>query len=168
MRRCSPGFRPHPTRATARVAPTAVFRFARFFRLPTASHTGRETRPLRTQPEPACHPERQRRIPYSVASMFCSRDSSSLRFALLAVKPFPGLFHDGPKSGAAAEIAVRLSLPPAAATRNSQNDRWTEKIAPTPLFWDVCRGGVSPPACRGFGFRPCPTRAGRPGPCTGK
>ena len=91
-------------------------------------------------PNPPCHPERQRRIPYSVASMFCSRDSSSLRFALLAAKPFPGLFHDGPKSGAAAEIAVRLSLPLAAATRNSQNDRWTEKIAPTPLFWDVCRG----------------------------
>ena len=42
------GFRPRPTRATARVAPTAVFRVIRFFRLPPMSHTGRHTgRPLR-------------------------------------------------------------------------------------------------------------------------
>ena len=37
--------------------------------------------------------------------------------------PFPGLLHDGPKNGAAAEIAGRLPLPPAAAARNSQDDR---------------------------------------------
>ena len=33
--------------------------------------------------------------------------------------PFAGLFHDSPQSGAAAEIAVRLPLSPAAAARNS-------------------------------------------------
>ena len=65
MRRCSPGFRPCPTRATARVAPTPMFWDAcrlpckgscrrsrlrgprRYPRFPTASHKGRETRPLR-------------------------------------------------------------------------------------------------------------------------
>ena len=36
--------------------------------------------------------------------------------------PFAGLLRDSPQSGAAAEIAARLSLPPAAAARNSQGD----------------------------------------------
>ena len=40
--------------------------------------------------------------------------------------PFPGLFHDGPKSGAAAEIAAQLLLPQAAVDRNSQDDRRSE------------------------------------------
>ena len=40
--------------------------------------------------------------------------------------PFPGLFHDGPKSGAAAEIAAHLSLPQAAVDRNSQDARRSE------------------------------------------
>ena len=36
--------------------------------------------------------------------------------------PFAGLLRNSPQSGAAAEIAGRLPLPPAAAARNSQDD----------------------------------------------
>ena len=40
--------------------------------------------------------------------------------------------------------------------------RATARVAPTPIFWDVCRGD---PCGRPFSvFLPCPTRAGKPGP----